>query len=571
MGRTPREATHRWCLPAPSRGCTLIGAGLILVCAACAQTPPTADAPAGGGAVAAPRAAPGEDRPTTTSTVAEPRFEINRYVVEGTTLVDPAALSALLAPHTGKARRFTDIEAALDTVMGAYLRAGITAVQVLIPEQTLQDGVVRLRVEEMKVNRVEVDGVKAQHLARLRRAVPSLREGRTPVDMTLAQELRLANENPARRMEATFRTEGDDTLTAVLRVAERPPLVGLISLDNTGNASTGRWRLAVASQHANLLDHDIVGTAQFQTSPGHDKAVRIGALSVRVPWYGAGVMIDASHSLSNVDSGTVRTPAGDYFLASRGTSTGLRVTRLLPRWRGAEPRCSVGVDRRHVDSRISSGAGAPSLVPDIVLRPLTLGCALTLSTPEHQVQAQMSLSRNLPANGRSAASVFAEPGLRVGAEPRYTVVRGDLGATWPFGALALSLNWNGQWTRDALVSAEQFSAGGAGSVRGFDGRLASGDHGQRASLELAGPLPAQFQKDAWTFGWQVYADVARLGRHQAQAGEATTITVAGAGLGLRADWRGGLSLRADAATVTDGGGVAATGSGQVHVTASYGF
>jgi hemolysin activation/secretion protein len=510
-------------------------------------------------------ASPGRADPT------EPRFDITRFELEGATLVDPASLERALAPHTGAGRRFGDIESALDAVIAAYQRTGITAVQVYIPEQTLEGGVVRLKVEEMRVSRVEADGAKLAHLQRLRRAVPSLLEGRTPVDTTLAQELRLANENPSRRMEVTFRTEADDTLTGVLRVAERGPLAGLLTLDNTGSASTGRARLGLALQHANLLDHDIVGTAQWQTSPGRDRQVRVGSVGLRLPWYRAGVMVDVSASGSSVDAGTLRTLAGDYFVASRGRQTGLRVTRLLPRWGTVEPRVSIGIDRRHVDSQVTTGPGGASLVPDIVLRPLTLSHALTWATPQRSVQAQVSLSHNLPAGGRSAPEVFAEPGLRADANPRYTVLRADVSATWLRGPVSVLLGWSGQWTRDALVPAEQFSAGGPGSVRGIEGRLATGDHGQRLGLEVQGPLPETTHGPGWRLGWQVFADAAWLGRNRAQPGDKGWTRLSGIGAGLRADWQGGLGLRADAATVTDGGGVAPTRSGFLHLAATYGF
>lgn len=523
-----------------------------------APSPPAVGSPG-------PEPSPGRTAPT------EPRFDITRFELEGATLVNPSSLAQALAPHTGAGRRFGDIESALDAVIAAYLRAGITAVQVYIPEQTLEGGVVRLKVEEMRVSRVEVDGAKLAHLQRLRRAVPSLREGRTPVDTTLAQELRLANENPSRRMEVTFRTESDDTLTGVLRLAERGPLAGLLTLDNTGSASTGRARVGLALQHANLLDHDIVGTAQWQTSPGRDHQVRVGSLGLRLPWYQAGVMVDVSASGSSVDAGTLRTLAGDYFVASRGRQTGLRVTRLLPRWGTVEPRVSIGIDRRHVDSQVTTGPGGASLVPDIVLRPLTLSHALTWATPQRSLQAQVSLTRNLPAGGRSAPEVFAEPGLRADANPRYTVLRADVSATWLRGPVSVLLGWTGQWTRDALVPAEQFSAGGPGSVRGIEGRLATGDHGQRLGLELQGPLPETTHGPGWRLGWQVFADAAWLGRNRAQPGDKGWTRLSGVGAGLRADWQGGLGLRADAATVTDGGGVAPTRSGFLHLAATYGF
>ena len=326
----------------------------------------------------------------------DPRFDIQRYEVEGAKLVPAGRLVSALAPLTGPGRRFTDIEAAVQAVRDVYAQAGITAVQVLIPEQALEAGVVKLQVEELRVARIEITGARARARANLLQAVPALTVGSTPVDTVLSDQLRLANENPGRQMEVTFRTEDDGSLTGVLRVADRPAWSGQLSMDNTGSATTGKWRLAGAVQHANVLDRDLVASAQVQTSPGYEDAVKIGSVSLRAPLYRLGLLVDASVVHSSVDSGTVKTSAGDYLLSSSGTSVSLRATRLLPRWGAVDHRVSIGQDWRLVDSRVSSTAGGPSLVPDIELRPVTLTYSLNWRDERRSVFAQASVSRNLP-------------------------------------------------------------------------------------------------------------------------------------------------------------------------------
>ena len=433
------------------------------------------------GAAGAPGVGAASPRP-------EPRFDIKRFEVVGADKVPADRLAAALAPFTGPGRRFSDIESAVQAVRDVYASASITAVQVLIPEQTLEAGVVKLQVEELQVARVEINGAQARSRENVLRAVPGLSQGITPVDTELSAELRLANENPARQMQVTFRTEDDGSLTGVLRVADRSPWTTQLSLDNTGSDSTGKWRAGLAVQHANLLDRDIVGAAQVQTSPGHVSDVKIGFASLRVPLYPLGLMLETTAVHSSVDSGTVKTSAGDYLLSSRGDSFSLRLTRLLPRWGAVDHRLSFGQDWRQVDSQVTSINGGPSLVPDIELRPVTLSYSLNWREDTQSVFGQLSLSRNLPAGGRSAESVFQETGLRAGANPRYTIKRASAGFATALGAWTLSAQWNGQWTDDALVSAELFGIGGEGSIRGFNGRLASADQGQRLGLELQSPV-----------------------------------------------------------------------------------
>ena len=507
----------------------------------------------------------------TTAVQSDPRFDIKRYEVEGAKLVPAGRLASALAPLTGPGRRFSDIESAMQAVRDVYAQAGITAVQVLIPEQALEAGVVKLQVEELRVARIEISGAKARSRLNVLQAVPALAEGSTPVDTVLSSQLRVANENPGRQMEVTFRTEDDGSLTGVLRVADRPAWSGQLSADNTGSATTGKWRVAAAVQHANVLDRDLVASAQVQTSPGYEDAVKIGSLSLRAPLYRLGLLVDASVVHSSVDSGTVKTSAGDYLLSSSGTSVSLRATRLLPRWGAVDHRLSIGQDWRMVDSRVTSTAGGQSLVPDIELRPVTLSYSLNWRDEGRSVFAQASVSRNLPGGGRSAESVFEEPGLRAQANPRYTVVRASAGWGTMLGAWSLSAQWNGQWTEDALVAAEQFGIGGEGSIRGFNGRVASADVGHRLGLELQSPAKALPVGAIGPLAgaWVLFAEAGEVRRNLAQAGEKVRTTLSGAGLGMRLIWRERLSLRADAGVVARGEGLAARGDHFIHFSASY--
>jgi hypothetical protein len=189
-------------------------AAAALVAAGSARAQTAAGAP---GATGAPGGGAASPRP-------EPRFDIKRFEVAGADKVPADRLAAALAPFTGPGRRFSDIESAVQAVRDVYAEASITAVQVLIPEQTLEGGVVKLEVEELKVARIEISGAQARSRENVLRAVPGLSQGITPVDTELSAELRLANENPGRQMQVTFRTEDDGSLTGVLRVADRSPL-----------------------------------------------------------------------------------------------------------------------------------------------------------------------------------------------------------------------------------------------------------------------------------------------------------------------------------------------------------
>jgi hemolysin activation/secretion protein len=162
---------------------------------------------------------------------------------------------------------------------------------------------------------------------------------------------------------------------------------------------------------------------------------------------------------------------------------------------------------------------------------------------------------------------------RKGAKPNYTVVRLSAGFATAVGDWTLNAQWNGQWTDDALVSAEQFSIGGEGSIRGFNGRVASGDKGQRLGLELQSPVKNMKLGAAGPVAaaWAVFAEAGEVRRNLPQPSEKVRTSLAGAGLGVRLTWRESLALRADLGVVTRGDGLAARGDRFLHLNLSYAF
>ncbi len=510
--------------------------------------------------------------PPVVATRIEPRFTITAYSFEGATLLSPDQLRAAVAGLTGEARSFADIEEAIQQVKDAYEAAGITAVEVLVPEQALDSGTVRLEVTEFKIVGIDIQGAAQRSEDNIRRAVPSVREGITPVDTVISRELRLANENPGRQMQTTFSPDAEGRLTAVMRVADRENLAGAVTLENTGNADSGQWRVGALLQHMNLLDHDVVGTLQLQTSPGHVSDVQIAVLNLRAPVYSAGLLLEATLLHSSVDSGLVQnTGSPDLLLSSSGTTFGLRATRLLPRWDRWEPRISLGYDNKKVTSNVKLQPDAPSEVPEIVLRPVTLSYSGSWRDDSYSVFGALGVSRNLPGGGRSAASVFAEPGLRAGANPRYTIWRPALSASLPWRGGSLEAQWSAQFTPDALVSAEQFGVGGEGSVRGFNGRVAAGDKGHRVSLEFQSAPQPWAQAWGLTGGWQVFTEAGRVERNHPQPGEVVRTTLAAVGGGLRMSSAQGLSLRLDLGVVAKGAGLARQGDHYGHFSLSQSF
>ena len=84
---------------------------------------------------------------------AQPRFDILEYEVLGNSLLPDLAIEQAVTPYLGEGRALGDVDAARAALLQRYQDAGYLSVQVLIPEQKVDGGVVRLQVVEAPVHR----------------------------------------------------------------------------------------------------------------------------------------------------------------------------------------------------------------------------------------------------------------------------------------------------------------------------------------------------------------------------------------------------------------------------------
>ena len=518
--------------------------------------PTTASAQSGVPAGAAPALQP----------VEAPRFPIVRFDVRGNTLLSDGEIRRRTAAFLGPRQNFADVQRALEALEEAYRAAGWGGVQVLLPEQTLESGVVQLQVVESRIARVSVEGARHHTSDNVLAAVPQLREGAVPRTRELQESIRLANENPSKQSALVLKAgarEGD--LEAIVQVSDQPPQRFVVSFDNTGSTATGDYRLGLGWQHANLFDRDHVLNAQAMTSPTKPDRVRVLGLGYRLPFYGNGDVLDLSAGYSNVDSGTLL----DLFSVSgAGKVASARYTFNYPRWPGGwEPRLAAGLDWRAYENRIEHIASGQRLVPDITVRPLSLTASLIRRAEKGDSAANLTLVRNLPGGSQGDAAAFAA--ARNEARDRYLLWRygashlGELASDWQWRASA-----NGQWTRDALVPGEQFGLGGMDSVRGFRERELASDRGLRLSGELYTPdVGPRLGDSLGVSGLRLRAlafyDAGRIWRNRPLPGELREETVAAWGIGLRASVGRSMNLRLEYGRVLDAGGTQGKGDGRL--------
>jgi len=517
---------------------------------------------------------------------APPRFAIQRFLVEGNSLLAQGELDRILAPFSGKDRDFGDIQRALEALQDVYTGRGYNAVRVSVPEQDIRSGQVRLRVAEARIRRVRVQGNRFFDERNVRAGLPSLKEGTSPNTRAIGQDAQLVNESPAKQVSVALQASDDPgQLDATVRVTDEKPSRVSVFADNTGTPKTGNWRTGLGYQNANLFNGDDVINAQLVGSPGHAADVKVFGAGYRVPVYKLSGVVDVLAGYSSVNSGTVL----DVFnVSGKGTVAGLRYTQLLGRIDSYEHRIAFGLDYRAYKNSVIFGDSGQSEVPDITVRPASLTYSGRVSQVGRDLSFNLSYSRNIPGGPNGDQEAFTglldsngnlvldsngnpvKPPARPGASAKYSIWRAGVAFSQLLPSdFILRAALSAQQTKDLLVPGEQFGMGGADSVRGYYERETASDIGRRFSLEGYSPDFGSRIGSTWRARALVFYDAARGHDNIPERGPENKL--GSFGLGVRANQGKSFAFRLDVARVTKDAGTRLNGEYRAHAAVAYSF
>jgi len=539
-----------------------IGSALALAAAMATAPVRAADAPAAGASAAEPVA------PVLT-------FDISAFAVSGNTVLPQSRIDRVLAPFRGPRKDFGDVQRALEALQDAYVAAGYGVVLVTLPEQELDQGLVKFAVIEPRLGKVEIEGNKFFDDENIRRSLPALTEGHTPNSHDMAENLRLANQNPAKGQQVLLRAGANEgEVDAVVRVSDTDAKRYSATLDSTGTQATGYFRLGVGFQYANFLNRDIVVTGQYITSPDHYQDVTIAALGASIPFYSLGDSLDLVAAYSNVNSGTVQNL---FNVAGAGGVYSARYNRNLPRiFEGYEQKLVFGYDLKRFRNNVTTVGAGVALVPDITIQPISAVYNGVWKAPNQQLGFYAGGFWN-PFNGGTDQSNEVFNQTRQNATPSYHLGRG--GVTYVYATpqdFQFRFNGNAQWTRDALIPAEQIGLGGMYNIRGFTERQYSADTGRWANFELYTPnLGPKMDLAGSQLRFLAFYDTGWGKFNYNQPPQNKSFGLDSVGAGLRYLYKDTLSLRVDFAHVIhDGAGTGdqnAQGNSRFSMAAVFSF
>jgi len=489
------------------------------------------------------------------------RFTIKQYVVEGAKLLAKADFDQAVAPYVGTGKDFSDVQYALEAIEELYAQHGYSAVHVLLPEQELEAGTVRFEVIESRFGKVEIKFNKYFSKTNVLNALPAVRAGGVPRARDIARQLRLANENPARQLNVVLKAgETDDEVDASVQVNDTNPKQWVLTLDNTGTKETGVSRLGVSFRDADMFNLDHVGQLQAQISPQYVSRVKVIGGSYKIPLYNFGHSFEFFAGYSNINSlvgGLSNFQGGGLMLSTRYNIPMDRIGSF-------DPQFSFGVDWRKFSKVQLTSPTTTVLYDDIVVTPLSVAYTLHGNVAKSDVNANISLTANVPSASQGKAASFAayDHVNFSSPTPAYKVLKlgggyfTSFAGDWQFRT-ALNIQWSG----DILIQGEQIRLGGADGVRGFSEGSETGEKGMRVNLETYSPA---WQRGEMNMRGLVFLD----GGNVRSSSSNNSVAIAGAGFGIRGAYQDHYSLRLDAGRIMKAGSDPAQlkGDWRIHAT-----
>ncbi|HEY9697726.1 MAG TPA: ShlB/FhaC/HecB family hemolysin secretion/activation protein [Trichocoleus sp.] len=392
---------------------------------------------------------------------------VQRIEVIGSTVFSEADFAPILQPHLGQSLTLEELRQVADAVTQLYLDRGYITSRAILVDQTIQNGLVQIRVIEGKLEAIEIEGTRRVNPAYIRSRVRL--GGNTPLNQAdLEDQLRLLRIDPLfDNVEASLRAGsglGQSILT--VRVTEASAWILDLSVDNLSPPDVGSERTGAVLGTRNLTGNgDALTAAYYRSTTGGS---HVFDFAYQVPLNAMNGTILLRYSPSSFEITNPEFAAFDI----QGSANLYEVSLRQPLIRSprTEFALSLGFSHRTGQTFVSQ-----LLTDDSTTSVVSFGQDYVRRDPQG---AWVARSQFNFGTGLFNATVDENPdGLFfswLGQAQRVQILdQSNL----------LIAQLDVQLTPDPLLPAQQFVIGGGQSVRGYRQNARTGDNGIRFSVE----------------------------------------------------------------------------------------
>ena len=408
------------------------------------------------------------------------RLDVLEIRVLGNTRLPPLAIETAVYPFAGPDRTMEDIEGARQALEAAYRSAGYSTVYVDIPEQKVDDGIVRLKVTEGRLERVRVEGAHYFSARRIRAALPGAAAGEVPNIPELQRDLAQLNAETADRTIVPVLAAGANpgTVDLTLRVEDKLPLRASVEVNDQYTADTSRWRASISLGYDNLFNRFDSASFQYQTAPQERSEVDVLAGSYVTRW---GRDRRNRLALTYIDSNSAVAAVGTLSVLGAGRIANAQLIFPLVNDANASHTLNVGAAYKDFSETIRLDEDQ-SLATPISYVGFSVGQSSVWRVPRGEWTLASSVNFGIRGLVNDEQQ-FADKRYR--GRPNYFYLRSEGSYRRMFGAwVEARLRGSGQYAAEPIISNEQFALGGASTVRGYLEASELGDVGVGGSFEF---------------------------------------------------------------------------------------
>lgn len=482
----------------------------------------------------------------------EVRVTVEHFVVEGENPLDAEATRAILARFEQQSHNLDGLQTAAKALEEAIREKVNPFYRVILPKQNLgKSRDVALKVISYPLGEIKVEGNEHYDKDNILAGLPHLTLNSVPDNDAVVNDVKVSNYNPGKKLALTYhKLEGAGGLGADIQVKDQNPQSFSFSFNNRGTSSTGRFRLGVGYQHANLFGLDHVLNVSFSASPENVEGIKQYGVNYMLPIYQTRGWLSGYWSKSDVDVGAV----GDFNITGSGEMGGLHYQQFLPQMKGYEHWVDVGWDDKLFTNTVLFGQ--ENVGTSVRSMPVSVTYRSDINGATYHSSVNLGWAKNIQGGTLNDAAAYMGNG---GAKPDWDVWR--YGMNMDF-RLPASWMWrhqySGQYSTQTLIAAEQLGLGGLSSVRGYSER------------ETGGDVANLYKSEVWTPQWYpgvnflAFYDQGHRFLYNPQPGQNSTEWLRSIGVGARWSWQNNVTTSVDLAQALDEGPQTKRHTGKVH-------
>lgn len=452
-------------------------------------------------------------------------FFLQQIVVNGSTLIDARTMHLLVDDAVGQRHSLEQIFKLAARITGYYQTHGYPLSRAIIPEQTIQQGVLRIEVIEVRYGKISQNNQSRVSDALLHAVAQNLQSGDLIQDSQLDRSLLLLSDIPGVAVKPTLsRGSVEGTSDLLLTITPTASVAGDVGLDNHGNRYTGQNNVRA---NLNVYNPLKIGDVFILNALSSGVGMNYGRLAYESIINGSGSRLGFAASnlryklggaLANIDA------------SGSANTTSLWAKQMLTRSRKSSIYAQLQLDQTQLQDHIDSGV--TPIYNDRSIQSATANLygdyrdffwrsgvtTWSLGTTQGRVQFDNAAALVNDMNTRQTVGSFTKVNLNLSRIESLS------------SASDLSLVLNVQKSKNNLDAAQRMNAGGPFSVRAYTAGTLTGDSGYFVSAELRTALG-----HAWQSQWSsmIFLDAASLTMNQKDTGSLeNSLVLKGVGVGL---------------------------------------